>query len=151
MMTCWYWSYPKWVQAFIQKIVQPKQSWTLNIKKHKSGDWCFSIPKYGIIKEALTGGTEKVIDHYFTELCGGAPEVGDKVTITVSMTKPAGGYHARIEQDGNPAFGYYVEAFTQKVVWLCPVNQLLFGQVPQVIYVQFSKCPDKKIRTNPGE
>ena len=83
-----------------------------------------------------------MISEYFTQLSGTEPSVGDTIRMVVSTKEPKE-YTTRIDLLGEDdlfegAHYYQDQGTTNKTLWLCPVNQILFGQVPTQIYVTFS-------------
>jgi hypothetical protein len=103
--------------------------------------WTFSIPL--IYKESLCNGTEDVISDWYQQLTGTTPKAGDTISMSVSSVQPKT-YTTRIDLIGSDDLfegaHYYHDVFGGKTVWLCPVNQVLFGSVPNKIWVTFSKA-----------
>ena len=83
-----------------------------------------------------------MISHWYKDLTGLEPTTGDTISMSVTTVEPAG-YTTRIdllgEDDLFEGAHYYQDILSGKTVWLCPVNQILFGSVPQHIWVTFSK------------
>lgn len=134
-----YWSTPKPVQWFIRQFIPKKDTWSIEVTKTSRGDWVFDIPPF-IKDEALTCGTEDIIDEYFMQINGDAePKAGDEITITASVKEPEY-YQAVCEnfEDFN-GFGHvFEERNTQMVGWFCPVFDYMFGYIPDKIYVSFA-------------
>lgn len=136
-----YWSLTPELQKTVASLVPIKDSWTLNLSKTNHEVWVFSIP--WIKDEALTGGTEKVIDTYYKQLVGNTPKEGDKIQMTVS-TNPSEGYTTKLTNPEPNSDGYsfgtlYTDVTTKMECWLCPVLQVMFGEpVPTKIYVTFN-------------
>ena len=135
-----YWSLSPELQKIVASMVPEKDSWTLNLSKTNNKVWVFSIP---LIKdEALTGGTEKVIDVYYKQLVGNTPKEGDKIQMTVSTTSSVG-YTTKLTNPvpDNAGYGFgtmYTDVTTNMDCWLCPVLQVMFGEpVPSQMYVTF--------------
>lgn len=136
-----YWSLSPELQKIVASMVPEKDSWTLNLSKTNHETWVFSIP---LIKdEALTGGTEKVIDAYYKQLEGNTPKEGDKIQMTVSTTASVG-YTTKLTDPVPDCDGYgfgtmYTDVTTKMSCWLCPVLQVMFGEpVPTKLYVTFN-------------
>ena len=134
-----YWSMPSVVQKVIAMCVPKKDTWTIKCKKVITGEWLFDIKPF-IKDEAITGGTESVIDCYFIHINGYPPNVDDTITITASTVKPK--YHHEVISDfktDETEFGHTGVAQNVAMdVWFCPVLEVMFGYTPDKIWVTFS-------------
>lgn len=136
-----WWSLSTAVQETIKKTVPDKTSWTLHLKKTSSGDWVFSLPQFLTFNEALTGGTEKVIDAHYKMITGSDSQVDDKFTMVVSSI-PLDDYTTTLLYWDKDTMwtesNWYVDSVTDGNVWLCPYLQVLFKKVPGKMWVKFS-------------
>ena len=136
-----WWSLSEAVQETIKKTVPDKSSWTLHITKTKQGDWVFSLPQFLTFNEALTGGTEKVIDYHYKAITGKEAVTGDKMTMTVSSKELPDFTTTLLFWDKDvswPDSHWYVDSVSDGNVWLCPYLQVLFKKVPGKMWVKFA-------------
>ena len=133
-----FWSSPRILQKVIAFLLPTKDTWQLECRRHWDGPWVFDVAPF-FWDEPLVFGTELVVDHYFQELTGTAPVEGDQVLLTVSR-KPIEGQTTELTFERPDAGGYrgntYIDSGTGNECWLCGVNQVLFGEVPQTIHVK---------------
>ena len=137
-----YWSLSPELQKLVASIVPKLNTWTLNLTKTNHQDWVFSIP---LIKdEALTGGTEQVLDYYYQQLTDSAPQSKDEMLMKVS-TSSSVGYTTKITDPKFDGFGHiYHDSTSNMDVWLCPVLEVMFGEpVPNQLYVTFQPSMEK--------
>lgn len=101
------------------------------------GEWTFDIPPF-VKDEPITGGSEHIIDTYYSVMNDRPPEVGDSIIIEASIDKPEI-YQAVCEEFTITSdFGHsYVERNSQLTGWFCPMMEVMFGFVPDKIYVNF--------------
>ena len=100
----------------------------------------FDIPPF-VKDEALTGGTEHIIDTYYIHVKGEPAGVGDTITMKVSVDKPKKYDAVCTDFVSSPGgFGHdYIESNTQMSGWLCPMFEVMFGNdIPESIYIEFS-------------
>ena len=139
-----WWSLPSILQDKIKLLVPDKDTWSLKVKKIDTGEWVFSIPQFLTINESLTGGTELVIDYYGEQVLGYVPCIGEQLIITVSK-KPLEDETLQLGWIGSdpnwPESNNYQDPDTGLVSWLCPYLQVLFKEVPPVLYVNVSPVP----------
>lgn len=136
-----WWTLSPEVQESVIAVIPKKDSWQFNLTKNITGVWVFSLPQYKINNESLCNGTEFVVDKYFSDLTGKQPVAGDMLETIVS-SKPNKGFvttwtwlnSAPSWQESN----YYNCNKTQSIVWLCPVLQVLFKEVPETLYISYS-------------
>ena len=135
-----YWSLPKIVQQTIKALIPVKVSWEIDATKTVTTDWVFDIPPF-VKDEALTGGTEYIIDTYYIHVNGKPADVGDTIKMKVTVDKPAD-YDAVCTNfvKSNGGFGHdYIENNTQMTGWFCPMFEVMFGDdIPESIYIKFS-------------
>ena len=135
-----YWSMPSFIQKMIAAAIPKKSHWEIEATKTVMQDWVFNIPPF-VKDEALTGGTETIIDTYYIHIHGKPADVGDTIKIDISVSKPDK-YDACCTDFVKSAgeFGHdYVETNTQMTGWFCPMFEVMFGdEIPQAIYVKFS-------------
>ena len=96
-------------------------------------------PRASYVKaEALLNGTEKVLDHYFTENTKRLPSKGDKMRLTIT-TEESVDYDTKIvwlyPDEVLPDSNYYLDVYAEMKLWLCPFLQVLFKSVPEILYV----------------
>ena len=144
MMHFNYWQSPKFIQDFINKVVPKKSNWTFKATKQENDSWTFTVPF--IKDEALTGGTEAIIDTHYQDFIGAPAVPGDSIMMTVSTIKPDK-YVAHLFDkkpaeygDGEPFGHYYVDSCSWMIAWLCPVLEVMFGDAPEEMWVSFAKC-----------
>ena len=139
-----YWAQSPPVRWFIRRFIPKKIYWDIDITRTEHGDWVFDIPPF-VKDEALTGGTETIIDEYFRLINDCDPGTGDTIHISVTTTEPPF-YHAVCEQFAPCISGFgriFVERNTQMVGWLCGMESFMFGDTPDIIYITFSNtCTD---------
>ena len=137
-----YWALPVDQRTEVAALVPKQDSWTLKLTKQPDEVWTFSI---ALIKdEALCNGTEQVIDRYYQVLTGSSASTGDTINMTVSTSKPDDDlYSTKLEYDGPDDLmegsSNYTDVNTGKTVWLCGVLPVMFGTVPPVLYIKFTK------------
>ena len=135
-----FWKQPRPIRWVIKQFIPKRDTWKIDARKDEYGDWVFNIPPF-IKDEALTGGTQTIIDEYFRQINGGEePKAGDEIAITASVNKPAY-YQAICEKFDTDISGFghvYVERNTQMIGWFCPVFDYMFGYIPDKIYVSFA-------------
>ena len=135
-----YWSMPGIVQKAISALIPVKKTWEITATKSVLTDWVFDIPPF-VKDEALTGGTEYIIDAYYIHVKGEPPSVGDTITMKVSVDEPKK-YHAVCTDfvSSTGGFGHdYIESNTQMSGWLCPMFEVMFGNdIPETLYIEFS-------------
>lgn len=119
--------------------IPKKNTWSIEATKDEYCDWVFDIKPF-VKDEALTNGTNTIIDTYFLQIVGHPADVGDKINITVSTKKPSF-YHAECTNfapEPFNGFGHvYVETQTQMVGWFCPMFEIMFGHLPKSVWVTF--------------
>ena len=134
-----YWSMPSIVQKMIAALIPVKDEWEINATKTEMQDWVFDIPPF-VKDEALTGGTEFIIDTYYIHVKGKPADVGDTINMKVYVNKPSE-YDACCT-DFVPSNGHghdYIETNTQMSGWFCPMFEVMFGNdIPKAIYIKFS-------------
>lgn len=139
-----YWRQPPPIRWFIRQFIPKRRSWEITARKTEFGDWVFDIPPF-VKDEALTGGTETIIDYYYQDINGCDAGQGDTIVISVSLDKPEI-YQAVAESFADCISGFgrvFVERNTQMVGWLCGMETFMLGVEPQQIYVTFkSTCTD---------
>lgn len=135
-----YWQQPKVVQSIINWFIPTKDTWTITATKNVMCDWVFDIPPF-VKDEAITGGSNTIIDAYYMDIVGQPAQVDDQITITITTVKPA--YHHAVCTDFQPdpsGFGHtYTEQNTQMQGWFCPVFDVMFGFIPETIYITFKE------------
>ena len=133
-----YWQQPKVIQKIINFFIPAKDTWSVEVTKTITGDWVFDIPPF-VKDEAITGGSHQIIDTYYIHSMGKPADVGDTITITATTEKPD--FYDAVCSDFKPSpcgFGhFYTEQNTQMEGWFCPVFDVMFGQIPEKIYVTF--------------
>ena len=134
-----YWGLTPEKQQAIDTLIDKQDVWELEIFKRDSGCWTFSLP---LIKdEALTGGTDIILDQVFADMMGYEPHDGDSMYLTVSSKEIPNVDSIFVWDRPDPNFtdaNFYINEQTGAQAWLCPVNQVLFGYVPKKLYVAFS-------------
>ena len=135
-----YWSAPEIVQKAIAAAIPVKNTWKIKATKTATQEWVFDIFPF-IKDEALTGGTEYIIDTYYIHVKGEPASVGDTISMEVSINKPK--KYDAVCKDFVPSvggFGHdYIENNTQMSGWFCPMFEVMFGDdMPEAVYVQFS-------------
>ena len=140
-----YWQQPRPIRWFIRQFIPKRDEWEITVRKHEHGDWVFDIPPF-VKDEALTGGTESIIDEYFMQFNDGCvPGTGDTIIMRVSVKKPDF-YHAVCEKFDECVSGFgrvFIERNTQMVGWLCGMETFMFGIEPERIYITFiNTCTD---------
>ena len=134
-----FWFEPDDVKDKVAKAIPKKSEWEIEATKTPNCDWAFDLPPF-IKYEALTGGTESIIDTYYIHIKGKPADVGDTIKMTIAVDKPKK-YDACCTDFvlANDAFGHdYVETNTQMTGWFCPMLEIMFGEVPKQIYIKFS-------------
>lgn len=100
--------------------------------KLESGIWAFDHTHRNTKAEPLCGGTENVIDYYFTILNGRLPVVRDRIKF-------------HIEDATFPGWNICVKKLTATTYydfncgiefWLCPWLEGYFGTRPEHLYVK---------------
>ena len=136
----------------IADSIPKRTEWDLLVYRTNSC-WAFDMDEYGVKSEALVGGTEKALDHWYTELTGLLPSVGDKMNLRV-FTEGEGEYDTKLIWLNKAELGMgndYLDVYSRLDCWLCPFLQALFKEVPEVIYLRIdpvSECvPEIDIRT----
>ena len=133
-----YWEQPKVIQKIINWFIPTKDTWSIHATKNAWCDWVFDIKPF-VKDEAITGGSNTIIDTYFMQIIGHPADVGDQIDMHVSTVKPA--YHHAVCVDFKPdpsGFGHvYVEQNTQMQGWFCPVFDVMFGYIPEKVYITF--------------
>lgn len=135
-----WWDLSKASQALIAKAVPTKNTWTLIIKRHSNQEWIFSLPQFLTFNETLCGGTEHAIDYWYTEITGENPEVGDRLSMTVTTDRPDGFTTALTLKEECPQYAsshFYFDTISDYTIWLCPYLQVLFKSVPKTLWVTF--------------
>ena len=131
---------PAFVQKAIAACIPKKDAWEITATKTDMQDWVFDIPPF-VKDEALTGGTEFIIDTYYIHVKGESPSVGDTINMKVTVNKPEK-YDACCSGFTPSAGGFghdYTEVNTQMTGWFCPMFEVMFGDdMPEAIYIQFS-------------
>ena len=129
---------PKVVQKAIAAFIPTKDEWTIEATKTATQEWVFDIPPF-VKDEALTGGTEFIIDTYYIHVKGQPATVGDTINMTVSVNKPNKYDACCTDFVPNNGFGHdYTEVNTQMTGWLCPMFEVMFGNdIPEAIYITF--------------
>jgi hypothetical protein len=130
---------PSPVQKAIAVCVPKKDTWTIKCKKVITGDWVFDIPPF-IKNEAITGGSDAVIDAYYIHINSEPPNVDDTITITATTHKPEY-HHEVIKNFKKDVSGFGHTAVAQNVamdVWFCPVMEVMFGYTPSQMWVTFA-------------
>ena len=133
-----YWSMPGFIQAIIAKAIPKKDTWSIKATKNAMGDWVFDIPPF-IKDEAITGGSQFIIDTYYIHCAGQPPQVGDVIYIDATSVKPK--FHHAVCSDFKDADGFghfFIEQNTQMDGWFCPVFDIMFGKIPEKIWVTFA-------------
>ena len=133
-----WWDYK--ANGWMMPDVIAQDSWTFAVHKNKSGVWVFSILEFWVINESLCGGTELVIDSFFKDLTGNAPQTGDTFIASLTTKQPDTfksvwswtGVDSNWE-DANT----YTDSMTNAPVWLCPLSQELFGIIPKTIWINY--------------
>ena len=113
-----YWRQPPPIRWFIRQFIPKRDTWEITVRKYPTGEWVFDIPPF-VKDEALTGGTETIIDSYFKDINGYQPEVGDTIGVRVTVNEPDY-YNAVCESFADCISGFgriYVERNTQAVGW----------------------------------
>ena len=135
-----YWSAPEIVQKAIAAAIPVKNTWKIKATKTATQEWVFDIFPF-IKDEALTGGTEFIIDAYYIHTQGEPPSVGDTINMEVSINKPKKYDACCTDFVSSPGgFGHdYIEVNTQMSGWFCPMFEVMFGvDLPKSIYINFS-------------
>ena len=141
-----YWSSPRWLQKLIGWIVPKKQTWNLTCEKDYIGPWTFDIFPV-IFNEPLIGGTDANIDFFYKKLTDRKAKHGDRVKLTVSTRKPKKSPTTILVHQSQDEFGgenVYVDQTNGFQCWLCAVNQLVFGRIPEKIYVTVKPLKSKR-------
>ena len=136
-----WWSLPQALRDRIADLVPKRDTWTLHVRKDASGVWTFSLPQFLIVRESLSGGSDVALDEHYRRIHGVDPKTGDRMTLVVSTsplenttTEVVWMYEDPLWTDAN----WYRDTVAQVDCWLCPVNQVLLGGVPETIYLQIS-------------
>ena len=144
MLNVW-WSLPSHVQNIVKSMVPNKDTWMLKMKKDPSGVWVFSLPQFMTFNESMCNGTELVMDHWFEQVSGYQPVIGSTMNVTVTKKDPMGTpFDTKMmwmyEDPGWPGSNIYMDTGTGMDVWLCPYVQVLFKEVPQSLWCNFTSC-----------
>ena len=134
-----FWFVPDEVKDKVAAAIPKKSHWEIEATKTSKRDWVFDLPPF-IKDEALTGGTESIIDTYYHDIKGKPADAGDTIKMTITVDKPDK-YDACCTDFvlANDAFGHdYVETNTQMTGWFCPMLEIMFGEIPEQIYIKFS-------------
>jgi hypothetical protein len=140
MTDCIYWSYPNWFRTFVNKVFPSKDTWNITAWKTERGDYAFNQPPF-IWNEALVGGTETCIDFHHIYKYGSPCGIGERVKITVSC-KPIHTHTTICKWESSDGEGgnWYRDTVSNMPMWLCGVNQVMFGHVPDRIWVYITKA-----------
>ena len=134
-----FWEQSAIVQKAIAATIQPKTEWIITATKTVTGDWVFDIPPF-VKDEAITNGSNTIIDTYFLDITGHPCNVHDTIQIQITTDKPK--HHHAVATDFTPdpsGFGHtYVEQNTQMTGWFCPMFDIMFGHIPPSIYITFT-------------
>lgn len=134
-----WWSLTDTVQNTIKRLVPDQNAWTLNITKTDRLSWVFSLPRFLTFNEALTNGTELVLDYHFEQLTGRKPQSEDTMIMTVSKVELAD-YTTKClhwaPDDNWAESNWYIDHGSQLDVWLCPYLQVLFKEVPKELWIK---------------
>ena len=136
-----WWQLSPEVQESVIAVIPKQDSWQFNLTKNITGVWVFSLPQYKIINESLCNGTQFVVDEYFSELTGVQPVAGDVFDTTVSSNPKKDFVATWTWLNNDPKWeesNIYKCNKTQLLVWLCPVLQVLFKEVPETLYISYS-------------
>jgi hypothetical protein len=134
-----YWAMPSVVQKVINFFVPTKTQWNIDATKTDMGDWVFDIKPF-VKDEAICGGSEFILDAYYIHTQGQPPNVGDTINLSLSVDKPAH-YHAVCKDFKKDAAGFghtYIEQNTQMEGWFCPMFDVMFGFIPNQLYITFN-------------
>ena len=127
----------------IADSIPKRVSWDLLVYRTPSC-WAFDMDEYGVKSEALVGGTEKALDHWYTKLTGLLPSIGDKMNLTV-FTQGEGEYDTKLVWLSPAEIGSgndYLDVYSKMNCWLCPFLQALFKEVPEMIYLRIDPVSD---------
>ena len=135
-----YWLLPTPIRNLLNRLVEARSSWELHLRKDQDGCYYFNYPPIAW-NESLCGGTEKCVDYHFVSK-GYDLQPGEKVKLTVSANHIHNHSTILYWVGGDGTGGnYYHDEVANKEMWLCGVNQLMFGFVPSAIWVSVEPCP----------
>ena len=145
-----FWTQPAVKKQDLDAIIPKKDTWTLTCVR-RPHVWDFDMPEYGVEQEALCHGTELVLDNYFRQLTGYLPRPGDILELTVSINRmdKCTTKIVHVDKDLMDS-NNYLDVYTKMDVWLCPFLQLLFKDVPEILYLQMTPELCEDIYAEPG-
>ena len=134
----YFWSLSAEKQKLIADAIPKLDSWTIQVRRDAIGYWAFDLEDYGVKDEGLVGGTEKVIDYHYEQLCDLFADEHSQAELTISTTSTDSYTTMLVLIDEDPAMPNshnYFDASSEMVCWLCPFLQHMFGYAPEHLYV----------------
>ena len=135
-----FWSLPIEKQDEIKDSIPHHSTWCLDCYRSKEGYWFFDLPLYGVKAEAFINGTQHALDWYYSKKCGVKPDEVSKMTVLVSSEDlPISDTNILFKEKDPlmPGSHYYWDPTSELDVWLCPFLQMLMGDVPQTLSLNF--------------
>ena len=125
MISNLYWHYPALLRKIANYIIKSKTTQTLKVSRNSHGEWCFNYPP--AIWNEVVGDTGPALDQYYTRLTGQEPEVGDKLTLVVSIEPlPHQTTELHWQCDDGTGGAYYQDRTLMEPLWLCGLVPVLF-------------------------
>jgi hypothetical protein len=136
-----YWNYSEWLQKLIKDAIKAKDQWSLTcFYDEHCGYWKFHLAQFFIWNEGLLNGTEKAINWWYEQKADHSLQHGAKIKITASSKKMADAdtFISYLADDTfDLSASEYLEAKSDTTIWLCGMNQMLFGEKAEYIWLKF--------------
>lgn len=142
-----WWSIPHEQQIEILANLPEQDKWSFIVTRVSDSAWSLDLPAAETYGELLVDGTNVALDEHYEDIVGTAAVDGDTLLLTCSIS-PLPYTTTVLERIRNDetwkGSAFYQEAIFGNECFLCPFTTVLWGQIPQTIYLFLTPAKEVK-------